>query len=82
MSDDMTKANILNGIAEGMEKEADRDAREEQSIRNKMQPLGRIVPEEEQERLNTITASMPKNISHDREIAAQLRRQAQECQEL
>jgi hypothetical protein len=74
MSDDATHKNILNGLAEGMEKSADNIAKEEQRIRDAIQPHGRIVPEEEQENLNTITASSVKNVSHQREIAAQLRK--------
>jgi hypothetical protein len=74
MDDDATKKNILNGLAEGMEKDADSIAKEEQLIRDAIQPLGRIVPEEEQENLNTVTASLVKNVSHQREIAAQFRK--------
>jgi len=74
MDDDATKKNILNGLAEGMEKNADNIAKEEQLIRDAIQPLRRIVPEEEQENLNTITASLLKNISQLRETAARLRK--------
>jgi hypothetical protein len=55
MDDDVIQKNILNGLAEGMEKNADNIAKEEQLIRDAIQPLGRIVPEKEQECLNTIT---------------------------
>jgi len=73
MVDDVTQKNILNGIAEGMEKNADNIAKEEQSIRDSIQPLGRIIPEEEQECLNTSTASLIEDVKHKRETAAQLR---------
>ena len=73
MGDDVTKKNILNGLAEGMERNADSIAKEEQRIRDAIQPHGRIVPEKEQENLNTVTASLVKNVSHLREIAARLR---------
>ena len=66
--------NILNGLAEGMEKNADNIAKEEQLIRDSIQPLGRIVPEKEQENLNTITKSLLDNIKYLREIAARLRK--------
>ena len=74
MGDDVTKKNIFNGIAEGMEKNADRIAKEEQLIRDSIQPLGRIVPEKEQENLNTITASLLDNVRQLRETAARLRK--------
>ena len=74
MGDDVTKKNIFNGIAEGMEKNADRIAKEEQLIRDSIQPLGRIVPEKEQENLNTITASSLKDVKHLRETASRLRK--------
>ena len=74
MGDDETQKNILNGLAEGMEKNADNIAKEEQRIRDAIQPLRRIVPEEEQENLNTITASLVGNVSCLREIAARLRK--------
>jgi len=74
MSDDTTEKAILNGLAEGMERNADSIAKEEQHIRDAIQPLGRIVPEKEQERLNTITASLLENIRHLRETAARLRK--------
>jgi hypothetical protein len=74
MDADATQKNILNGLAEGMEKNADSIAKEEQLIRDSIQPLGRIVPEEEQGNLNTVTASLVKNVSQLREIAAQLRK--------
>ncbi|MDR0287751.1 MAG: hypothetical protein LBI03_08645 [Clostridiales bacterium] len=66
--------NVLNGIAEGMEKDADSIAKREQCIRDAFQPLGRIVPEKEQEWLNTITASLLDNVRQLRDIAAQLRK--------
>jgi len=74
MSDDMTQKNIFNGLAEGMEKNADNIAKEEQLIRDAIQPLGRIIPEKEQENLNTITASLLESIRHLRETAARLRK--------
>jgi hypothetical protein len=74
MSDDMKQKNILNGLAEGMEKNADSIAKEEQRIRDSIQPLRKIIPEEEQENLNTITASLLENVRQLREIAAQLRK--------
>ena len=74
MDDDATNKAILNGLAEGMEKNADNIAKEEQLIRNSIQPLGRIVPEKEQEWLNTITASLLENVKHLRETAARLRK--------
>jgi len=74
MCDDMKQKNILNGLAEGMEKNADSIAKEEQLIRDAIQPLGRIVPEKEQENLNTITASLLESIKQLRETAARLRK--------
>jgi len=74
MDDDETKMNILKGLAEGMERNADRIAKEEQLIRDAFQPLGRIMPEKEQEYLITITASLLENIKHIREIAARFRK--------
>jgi len=72
--DDVTQKNILNGLAKGMEKNADSIAKEEQLIRDAIQPLRRIVPEKEQENLNTITASLLENVSQLRETAARLRK--------
>jgi len=74
MDDEVTTKNILNGLAEGMEKSADNIAKEEQIIRDAIQPLGRIVPEKEQEFLNTITASLVENIRQLRETAARIRK--------
>jgi len=74
MNDDATQKNIFNGLAEGMEKNADSIAKEEQLIRDAIQPHGRIVPEKEQENLNTVTASLVENVSRLREIAARLRK--------
>jgi len=74
MANDVTQKNILNGLAEGMEKNADSIAKEEQLIRDAIQPLGRIVPEKEQENLNTITASLLDNVRQLRETAARLRK--------
>jgi len=74
MCDDVTQKSILNGIAEGIERDADNIAKEEQHIRDAIQPLGRIVPEKEQEWLNTTTASLLENVRQLREIAAQLRK--------
>ena len=73
MSDDLQIKNILNGLAEGMGKNADSIAKEEQLIRDAIQPLGRIVPEKEQESINTITASLVENIRQLRETAIRLR---------
>jgi hypothetical protein len=70
----MIQNNILNGIAEGMEKSADNIAKEEQLIRDSIQPLGRILSEKEQENLNTITASLLENIKHLRETATRIRK--------
>jgi len=74
MVDDVTLKNILDGIAAGIEKEADSIAKEEQSIRDAFQPLGRIIPKKEQECLNTVTASLLENVRQLRETAAQLRK--------
>jgi hypothetical protein len=74
MGDDEIQKNIINGLAEGMEKNADNIAKEQQLIRDAIQPLGRIVPENEQERLNTITASLLESIRQLRETAARLRK--------
>jgi len=74
MVDDVTQKNILNGLAEGMEKNADNIAKEEQSIRDAIQPLGKIIPEKEQEFLNTVTSSLLENVRHLRETAARLRK--------
>jgi hypothetical protein len=65
--------NIINGIAECMEKEADEIAENEQRVRDALQPHGKVVPEKEQESLNTITTSSRLSVQHLREIAAQLR---------
>lgn len=77
MGNDLIQKNILNGLAEGMEKTADNIAKEEQLIRDKLQPLGRTVPEKEQESLNTITVSLLENVKQFREIAARLRKMEQ-----
>jgi len=74
MNDDNTQKGILNGLAKCMEKEADNIAKNEQHIRDAIQPLGRIVPEKEQESLNTITASLIQNVKHLRETADRLRK--------
>ena len=74
MDDEVRQKNILNGLAEGMEKNADSIAKEEQRIRDAIQPLGRIVPEKEQMFLNTITASLVENVRHLREISARFRK--------
>jgi len=74
MDDDVTQKYILNGLAEGMEKNADTIAKEEQLIRDTIQPLRRIVPEKEQEKLNTTTASLLENVRQQREIASRLRK--------
>jgi hypothetical protein len=75
MDDDMetTPDNIKKGLAEACEKDADRIAREDQDIRDHYQPLGRIVPEEEQENLNSLGASPREDVQHYRDIASQLR---------
>jgi hypothetical protein len=74
MGDDVILKNILNGLAEGMERNADSIAKEEQLIRDAIQPLGRIIPENEQECLNTVTASLLENVRQLRETAARLRK--------
>jgi ribosomal protein S12 methylthiotransferase accessory factor YcaO len=74
MGDDAAQKAILNGIAEGIERDADSIAKEGQQIRDAIQPLGRIVPEKEQEWLNTITASLNENVRQLRETAALLRK--------
>ena len=74
MGDDVIQKNILIGLAEGMEKSADSIAKEEQIIRDKIQPLGRIVPEIEQENLNTITASLLESVKQLREISDRIRK--------
>lgn len=74
MGDDVINKNILNGLIQGIEKDADNIAKDEQLIRDAIQPLGRIVPEKEQEYLNTITASLLENIRQLREKAALLRK--------
>jgi hypothetical protein len=74
MDDDVTQKYILNGLAEGMEKNADTIAKEEQLIRDTIQPLRRIVPEKEQEKLNTTTASLLENVRQQRETASRLRK--------
>ncbi|GHV35631.1 hypothetical protein AGMMS4952_27830 [Spirochaetia bacterium] len=70
-----TEANIKKGLAEAMEKDADRIAHEEQHIRDSLQPLERIVSDEGQENLNSIGASQrasplrhPKSIQMFREF--------------
>ena len=76
MDDDIetTEANIKKGLAEGMEKDADRIERDDQLIRDYNQPLGRIVSEEEQENLNSIGASLREDVKHLRDTAAQLKK--------
>jgi hypothetical protein len=75
MNDDIetTEDNIKKGIAEAMEKDADRIAHEDQHIRDSCQPLGRIVSEEEQENLNSIGASVREDVKHLRDTAARLK---------
>jgi len=73
MNDNLKNKNILNGFSESIEKYADNIAKEEQLIRDAFQPLGRIVPEKEQECLNTITTSLLENIILLRETAARLK---------
>jgi hypothetical protein len=41
--------------------------------RDSIQPLGRIVSEEEQESLNSIGVSRREDVKHKREIASQLK---------
>jgi len=74
MDEEETQKAILNGLADSMESNADSIAKEEQHIRDAVQPLGRIVPEKEQEWLNTITASLLENVRQLREIATRLRK--------
>lgn len=74
MFNEETQKNINNGLAKGMEKTADSIAKDDQLIRDENQPLGRFVPEEEQEYLNNITISNRKDINDLREKAAQLRK--------
>jgi hypothetical protein len=76
MDDDIkiTEANIKKGLAEGMEKDADRITRDDQLIRDYNQPFRRIVSEEEQENLNSIGASLREGVKHLRDTAAQLRK--------
>jgi hypothetical protein len=75
MDDDIegTEANIRKGLAEAMEKTADRIAHEEQQIRDHIQPLGRIVSEKEQKDLNSIGTSLRDDVDHLRKTAAQLK---------
>jgi hypothetical protein len=68
-----TEANIKEGLAEAMEKDADRIAHDEQLARDYCQPLGRFVPEEEQESLNSIGASQREEVKHLRDTASQLK---------
>jgi len=73
MDYDKAQKAILNGIAEGMEKEADSIEKDEQKIRDAYQPEGRVLSEKEQERLSDVTASLRESVSHLRKTAAQLR---------
>ena len=74
MDDDLEtpEANIKKGLAEAYEKDADRIACDDQRIRDSIQPLGRIVSENEQENLNSIGVSSREAVKHLRETAAQL----------
>jgi hypothetical protein len=76
MDNDVTWKAIFNGIAEGMEKEAGNITAEQQRIRDKIQPLGRIISEEVQESLNSVSESALGYVSHLRETAASLRKAA------
>jgi hypothetical protein len=73
MDDDVTRKAILYGLAGAMEKEADSIADEQQKIRDTVQPLGRILSEEEQERLNSLSRSAYEYMIQLRETAALLR---------
>jgi hypothetical protein len=74
MDDDVTRKAILNGLADAMEKEADSITAEQQKIRDTVQPLGRILSEEEQERLNSLSRSAYEYMDQLRETAAMLRK--------
>ena len=75
MGDDFetTETNIKRGLAAAYEKDADRIACDDQRIRDYIQPLGRIVSENEQENLNSIGASSREEVKHLSETAAQLK---------
>jgi hypothetical protein len=74
MDDDIetTDANIKKGLAGAMEKDADRITRDDQHIRDSIQPLGRILSEEEQENLNSMGSSLREDVKHLRDTAARL----------
>jgi ATP-dependent Zn protease len=74
MDEDVTQKAISDGLAEAMEKEADRITDEQQKIRDEIQPLGRIVSEEGQEMLNSLSVSAYEHIRHLRETAALFRK--------
>jgi hypothetical protein len=74
MGDDVTRMAIFNGIAGAMEKEADSITVEQQKIRDELQPSGRIVSEEEQENLNSLSAPSYEYMQQLRENAASLRK--------
>ncbi|GHV78896.1 hypothetical protein AGMMS49944_06870 [Spirochaetia bacterium] len=68
-----TEANIKKGLAEAMEKDADRIAHEDQHIRDSLQSLERIISDEKQENLNSIGTSQREDVKHKRDTASQLR---------
>jgi hypothetical protein len=74
MDDDVTRKAILNGLADAMEKDADSIADEQQKIRDTVQPPGRILSEEKQESLNSLSRSAYDYMDRLRETAAMLRK--------
>jgi hypothetical protein len=73
MADDATVQAICDGLADAMEREADRITDEQQRIRDACQPLGRIISEQEQENLNTLSVSALEYVKHLRESASLFR---------
>jgi len=76
MNNDETEKAILNGIANGMDQEANNIEKDEQKIRDSLQPSGRILSEKEQERLATTTATLRESVRYLREKASWLKKNA------
>jgi hypothetical protein len=66
--------NIINGIAAGMEKEADEIASNKKQVLEVLQPQGKILSEAEQATVNSIIATLEATEKHLRKTAAQLRK--------
>jgi len=76
MCEDEAQKAILNGIANGMEQEADSIANDEQKIRDTFEIIGEIPSEKKQEWLATTTAILRESIDYLRGKASWLRKNA------